>query len=323
MTAGPVAPPLALGCVLAAVAYAVGAARLRRRGDAWPWRRDSVFAAGWPWCGGWPVRCPAGRSPCTPAVICWWRWPTRAARGGPSAHARAAAAAAGRSAPRAAAGGALPAAGWLLFPPVAAAVDLGGLWLLHRTNLWAAAHHDPLLGGLLELHMLLAGLLFAMAVCRLDPVRGRCGLPLRAVTLLAGCGARGPGQEPVRDGAAGDLVRRGRSAGRGAAHVLRRGRRGGVPRAGPGRSVVRDDRAAPRSRRCGTPFPWVRADPAVSQAYDDQRDVVAAAVGHAQAGEQGVGEGSGSRSAWWVTASVRRSRPASMSSPRRSIRPSV
>ncbi|WP_368857925.1 cytochrome c oxidase assembly protein, partial [Streptomyces sp. DH12] len=26
--------------------YAAGAARLRRRGDAWPWRRDAVFAAG-------------------------------------------------------------------------------------------------------------------------------------------------------------------------------------------------------------------------------------------------------------------------------------
>ncbi|SCE24197.1 putative membrane protein [Streptomyces sp. di188] len=78
-----------------------------------------------------------------------------------------------------------PAAGWLLFPPVAAAVDVGGLWLLYRTDLWEAAHRHPLLGGLLEPHMLLAGLLFAMAVCRLDPLRGRCGLPLRAVTLPA------------------------------------------------------------------------------------------------------------------------------------------
>ncbi|NEC53529.1 cytochrome c oxidase assembly protein, partial [Actinospica acidiphila] len=78
-----------------------------------------------------------------------------------------------------------PAAGGLLFPPVAAAVDAGGLWLLYRSDLWGAAHRHALLGGLLELHMLLAGLLFAMAVCRLDPVRGRCGLPLRAVTLLA------------------------------------------------------------------------------------------------------------------------------------------
>ncbi len=46
VTAGPVAAPLALVCVLAAVGYAAGAARLRRRGDAWPWRRDCAVAAG-------------------------------------------------------------------------------------------------------------------------------------------------------------------------------------------------------------------------------------------------------------------------------------
>ncbi|XMA39929.1 cytochrome c oxidase assembly protein [Streptomyces albogriseolus] len=78
-----------------------------------------------------------------------------------------------------------PVAGWLLCPPVAAVVDIGGLWALYRTDLWSAAHRHPVLGGLLELHMLLAGLLFAMAVCAVDPVRRRSGLPLRAVTLLA------------------------------------------------------------------------------------------------------------------------------------------
>ncbi|MET8897458.1 cytochrome c oxidase assembly protein [Streptomyces albogriseolus] len=56
--------------------------------------------------------------------------------------------------------------------------------VLYRTGQWAAAHRNPLLSDALELHRVLAVLLFAMAVCRLDPVRGRCGLPLRAVTLL-------------------------------------------------------------------------------------------------------------------------------------------
>ncbi|MFI9215824.1 cytochrome c oxidase assembly protein [Streptomyces werraensis] len=187
MTAGPVAAPLALACVLAAVVYVAGAARLRRRGDHWPWRRDAVFAVGcaavvWGLAGpvpGGPFTAHAGRhllvAMAGPALLATARPLTLVLRllppGGPR-----------RGLLRVAHS---PAAGWLLFPPVAAAVDVGGLWLLYRTGLWAAAHRNPLPGGLLELHMLLAGLLFAMAVCRLDPVRGRCGLPLRAVTLLA------------------------------------------------------------------------------------------------------------------------------------------
>ncbi|MFZ4178198.1 cytochrome c oxidase assembly protein [Streptomyces griseoincarnatus] len=187
MTAGPVAAPLALACVLAAVVYAAGAARLRRRGDAWPWRRDCVFAAGcaavvWGLTGpvpGGPFTAHAGRHLLTamagPALLTVARPLTLVLRLLPPGRPRRGLLRMAHSS----------VAGWLLFPPVAAAVDLGGLWLLYRTELWAAAHRHPLLGGLLELHMLLAGLLFALAVCRLGPVRGRCGLPLRAVTLLA------------------------------------------------------------------------------------------------------------------------------------------
>ncbi len=187
MTAGPVAAPLALACALAAAVYAAGAARLRGRGDAWPWRRDAAFAAGcaavvWSLAGavpGGPFTAHAGRhllvAMAGPALLTAGRPLTLLLRLLPPGVPRRGLLRVAHSS----------ATGWLLFPPVAAAVDLGGLWLLYRTGLWAAAHRNPLLGGALELHMLLAGLLFAMAVCRLDPVRVRCGLPLRAVTLLA------------------------------------------------------------------------------------------------------------------------------------------
>jgi len=43
----------------------------------------------------------------------------------------------------------------------------------------------PLLHTVVHAHVLAAGLLLTFAVCRLDPVRRRWGLPLRGTTLLA------------------------------------------------------------------------------------------------------------------------------------------
>ncbi|WP_279389257.1 cytochrome c oxidase assembly protein [Streptomyces sp. BK205] len=79
----------------------------------------------------------------------------------------------------------------LLFPPLAAVLDVSGLWLLYRTELFAATAHRPLLHGLVLAHMTLAGLLFALAVCQLDPVRRRRGLAVRGTVLLAAGAAHG------------------------------------------------------------------------------------------------------------------------------------
>ncbi|MFD5181506.1 cytochrome c oxidase assembly protein [Streptomyces sp. NPDC058372] len=76
-------------------------------------------------------------------------------------------------------------AGWLIFPPLAALLDVGGLWLLYRTELFSAMQRRPLLHAVVHAHVLATGLLFTFAVCRLDPVRRRWGLPLRGATLLA------------------------------------------------------------------------------------------------------------------------------------------
>ncbi|MGW0838940.1 cytochrome c oxidase assembly protein [Streptomyces sp. NPDC002787] len=75
--------------------------------------------------------------------------------------------------------------GLLLRPPVAAVVDIGGLWLLHRTGLFAATHRQPLPYAVTQAHVLAAGLLFTFAVCQLDPVRRRWSLAVRGAALLA------------------------------------------------------------------------------------------------------------------------------------------
>ncbi|MFE0106051.1 cytochrome c oxidase assembly protein [Streptomyces sp. NPDC059009] len=68
----------------------------------------------------------------------------------------------------------------LLFPPVAAAVDIGGLWLLYRAPLPPGIHHTPLL----HVHLFAAGTLFTFSVLALDPLRHRAALPLRTAALL-------------------------------------------------------------------------------------------------------------------------------------------
>jgi putative membrane protein len=72
----------------------------------------------------------------------------------------------------------------LVFPPLATLLDVGGLWLLHRTELFATMRHQPLLHGVVHAHMLAAGLVFLL-VCQLDPVRRRWNAAVRGPTLLA------------------------------------------------------------------------------------------------------------------------------------------
>lgn len=189
MTAGhppPLGPVVALVGLLAGVAYALAAGRLRRRGDGWPGRRDGAFGAGvalllWGWCGplpGGPFTEHSVRhlfvGMAAPVLLVMARPLTLTLRtlppGGPRrgllsvAHSRI--------------------AGWLLLPPLAAALHIGGVWALYRTGLMSVTHRHPPLDVLVHLHMVGAGLLFGFAVCQLDPVRRRRSLPVRAGTLL-------------------------------------------------------------------------------------------------------------------------------------------
>jgi putative membrane protein len=72
----------------------------------------------------------------------------------------------------------------LTHPVVAALLDVGGLWLMYRTALLSEV--SPLL---LQVHMLLAGYLFAFALIGPDPAPHRPGLVVRAGVLVAAVAA--------------------------------------------------------------------------------------------------------------------------------------
>ncbi|MFE0451777.1 cytochrome c oxidase assembly protein [Streptomyces sp. NPDC058914] len=183
----PFGAPAVTVCVLTCAVYLLSTARLRRRGDSWPWPRDCAFAAGgavlaWGLCGplpGAPFSVHALRhllvGMAAPALFVMARPLTLTLRVLPPGRVRRGLLGVAHSA----------IAGWLLLPPVAAVVDIGGLWTLYRTGLMAATHHDPALSGLVHLHMLAGGLLLSFAICQLDPVRRRRGPRSRALTLLA------------------------------------------------------------------------------------------------------------------------------------------
>ncbi|HZG03659.1 MAG TPA: cytochrome c oxidase assembly protein [Streptomyces sp.] len=191
---GPGPDPVALfaaGAALSAVAgYLLAAAWLRRRGDAWPYARDLCFTAGGTALAAAVSAAPPG-GPFTahtarhlvvgmaaPLLLVLARPLTLALRVLRPGRTRRALLAVAHSRP----------AGWLVFPPLAAVLDVGGLWVLYRTPLWAATHDRPVLRAVVHVHVLAAGLLFAFAVCRLDPVRRRWG-PLWRGGALLGAGA--------------------------------------------------------------------------------------------------------------------------------------
>ncbi|TDQ46120.1 cytochrome c oxidase assembly protein [Actinorugispora endophytica] len=182
---------LAAAAVLSAVAaYLAAAARLRRRGDAWPRARDAFFGAGGTALAAAALAVPPGGAftahmlqhlavgMVAPLLLVLARPLTLLLRTlGP-----------GRTRRRLLAVLHSRAAAWLVFPPLAAVLDIGGLWVLYRTPLLAATHHHPLVHAAVHAHVLAAGLLFSLAVCRLDPLRRRWGLAWRSTALL-GAGA--------------------------------------------------------------------------------------------------------------------------------------
>ncbi|WP_410572990.1 cytochrome c oxidase assembly protein [Amycolatopsis sp. cmx-4-61] len=170
-----------LPALLAIMAYETGAWRLRQRGDRWPPARDVVFGA------GVAVALVPGTSSFTghmlqhvllgmlaPVLLVLARPMTLLLRAVPTTARRRLTRVLG-SRP----------AGVLVFPPVAAVLEAGSLWLLYRTGRYAAIGDEPWL----HLHVFLTGLLFTTAICRLDPLRHRAGLGVRAGALIGAAAA--------------------------------------------------------------------------------------------------------------------------------------
>ncbi|WP_369373404.1 cytochrome c oxidase assembly protein [Streptomyces sp. cg36] len=183
--------------VLLGVPYLVAAARLRGRGDPWPRRRDAAFTAGAvvlvasvagtaahdATVTGRPfthhMAGHLGTAMAAPLLFAAGRPVTLALRALPPGPPRRTLVALARSRPVA----------LLLHPPVAAVLDVGGLWLLYRTPLLARTHHTPSLDAVVHLHLLLAGCLFTFAVLAREPVRHRPATLTRALILLAASAA--------------------------------------------------------------------------------------------------------------------------------------
>lgn len=171
-------------------AYPLAAIRLRRHGDRWPPARDLCFGSGaallvvvalgtppgGPFTGHMAQHLVTGMA--APLLLALARPVTLTLRSLPPG-ARRVLLGVLRSRP----------ARVLARPGVAAVLDVGGLWLLYRTPLFAAAHERPWLAVLVHVHVFAAGLLFSVAVCALDPLPRRHGVVPRAAALVGAGGA--------------------------------------------------------------------------------------------------------------------------------------
>ncbi|GAA3739624.1 putative membrane protein [Spinactinospora alkalitolerans] len=74
-------------------------------------------------------------------------------------------------------------------PVTALLLDIGGLYLVHLTPVYAAMQASPAVHALVNLHYFAAGYLFAWAVAGPDPAPRRPGTPTRLAVLFAAVAA--------------------------------------------------------------------------------------------------------------------------------------
>jgi putative membrane protein len=184
-------PPAVLvaALVLAAAGYVMAAMRLTQRGHPWPRRRTAGWLLGL-LAAGVALAVPADQGlgrhmvghtllgmvaplllvMATPVTLALRALPTTAAR-------------------RLARVLRTPLLRVLSHPLVAAALAVGGLWLLYRSGLHEAAMHDPLLQLAVQTHVLLAGYLLTAVLVGRDPLPHRAGLGVRAAVLVTAVAA--------------------------------------------------------------------------------------------------------------------------------------
>ncbi|GAB3538090.1 cytochrome c oxidase assembly protein [Pontibacter brevis] len=75
---------------------------------------------------------------------------------------------------------------FLSHPVTALFLNIGGMYLLYLTPLYAAMLHNPYLHYLVHFHFLAAGYLFVWAIAGPDPAPRRPGMRLRLIVLFAG-----------------------------------------------------------------------------------------------------------------------------------------
>lgn len=78
---------------------------------------------------------------------------------------------------------------WLLTHPVTASVlNIGGLFILYRTDLFGLMHEHPAISLLVHVHVLAAGYLFTAAMIGVDPIAHRPAHLHRMVVLMVALG---------------------------------------------------------------------------------------------------------------------------------------
>ncbi|GII54180.1 membrane protein [Planotetraspora thailandica] len=180
----------AFSALAAVVLYTWAAARSRRRGRGWPAVRQACFALGGVSLAVAAVSpLPGGEftAHMLRHLLAGMAAPLLLVLGRPVTLALRVAGGAGRR--RLLAVVRSRVVTWLLFPPLAALLDMGGLWALYRTPVFAATHHAPLLHALVHVHVVAAGVLFSASICQVEPLRRRYGLAVRAGTLVAASAA--------------------------------------------------------------------------------------------------------------------------------------
>ena len=181
--------------VLALAAYGAAVLREYRRGRAWPWHRSLL------WCVGIATAASGFVGPLAhaahesftghmlahllvgmvaplllmlsaPVTLTLRVLPVRAARGVSRVL---------RSVP----------ARMLLHPIVTATLNVGGMWVLYATPLYAVMLQSEVVHVVVMVHFLLAGWLFTLSIVSVDPAPHRATFTLRAMVLVLALAAHG------------------------------------------------------------------------------------------------------------------------------------
>lgn len=107
-------------------------------------------------------------------------------------------------------------AGFYSHPVTAAALNIGGLWLLYTTGLFAAMHDHLWLHVLIHIHVFVAGYLFTISLLYIDPVSRRFSYRYRTTVFIAALAGHGilskflyaypPAGVPVEEARAGAML---------------------------------------------------------------------------------------------------------------------
>ncbi len=77
------------------------------------------------------------------------------------------------------------------YPIVASILNIGGLWILYTTNLYAAMHDNLILHIIVHIHIVIAGYLFTISLLYIDPVAHRLSFLHRTVVFILALAGHG------------------------------------------------------------------------------------------------------------------------------------